>query len=56
MVSMLVSIPSRCIASMLNKILKILKKTKYRKKYENNTNFWKGVVQVWDDATKKMLL
>lgn len=43
---------------MLNKILKILKKQNIgkKKKNENNTNFWKSVVQVWDDATRKMLL
>lgn len=41
---------------MLNKILKILKKQNIGKKNENNTNFWKSVVQVWDDATRKMLL
>lgn len=34
----------------------ILKKQNREKKNDNDTDFWKGVVQVSDDATKKMLL
>lgn len=53
MVSMLGLIPSCCIAC-LPKVWK--KKKKIEKKNNNDTDFWKDVVQVSDDATKKMLL
>lgn len=52
MVSVLGSIPSCCIACLP----KSLKTQTREKKNSNHTDFWKDVVQVSDDATKKMLL
>lgn len=57
MVSMLVSNSQLLHCFYVEQNFEDFKKTKYRKKKnENNTNFWKSVVQVWDDATRKMLL
>lgn len=56
MVSMLVSNSQLLHCFYVEQNFEDFEKTKYRKKNENNTNFWKSVVQVWDDATRKMLL
>lgn len=53
---MLVWIPSCCIASMFTYVLEILKKQNREQKKKNYRDFWKGVVQVLDDAIMKMVL
>lgn len=55
MVSMLGLMPSCCIAC-LPKVWKKKREENVEKKNNNDTDFWKDVVQVSDDAMKKMLL